>query len=90
MFKKDQLESIIKEKNSAFKVLIETQNKLKKSCDKAVAFINLNVDGISKKEEEITALRDSNLLLEDQMNLMSASIKQTDAIINPVVVSEEK
>ena len=90
MFKTDQLGKIIKEKNAAFKVLIDTQNKLRKSCDKAVTFINTNMNDIVKKEDEIGTLKDSNTSLDDQVKLMEASISQTDLIINPVIAIEEK
>jgi len=84
MFNKDQIKEIIKEKNSAFKVLVDTQNKLKKSCEKAAIFISGNYDEVMKKETEISTLKTLNTSLDDQVKMMEASIKQTEMIINPM------
>ena len=85
MFKTDQVNQILKEKNSAFKILIDTQNKLKKSCEKAFGFIGKNEAEIVTKQEEITSLSDVNGSLNGQIKAMEASIQQTESIINPPI-----
>ncbi len=85
-----QLNQIMAEKNSAFKVLIATKNKLVASCKKATVFIDKNLNEINKKEQEIIGKKDVNLALDSQIKHMEASIAETDRIVNPVIVEEIK
>ena len=83
-----QLDKIMKEKNSAFKVLVATQKKLAASCTKAEKFIDKNLNEINKKEQEILNKKDMNLALKDQVKHMEASIAETNRIVNPVIKEE--
>lgn len=82
---KTQLNQILAEKNSAFKVLIATKKKLLASCKKATVFIDKNLNEINKKEQEIVSTKDVNLALDSQIKHMEASIAETDKIVNPVI-----
>lgn len=86
---KSQSDVILKEKNAAFKVLIATQKKLEATCQKALSFIDTNKNEIQKKQNEIAAKEDMNLALGGQINVMKASIAETERIINPKGVANE-
>jgi septal ring factor EnvC (AmiA/AmiB activator) len=88
MLGKSQLDTIMAEKNSAFKVLIATKNKLVASCQKAKKFTDKNLNQINKKEQEIKDKHDMNAALDSQVKHMEASIAETDRIVNPVIVEE--
>lgn len=87
---KSQIDKIIDEKNSAFKVLIATKNKLLASCKKAEKFVDSNKNDINKKEEEIREKLNMNIALESQVKHMQASVKETNRIINPNAEVEEE
>lgn len=82
---KSQLDKIIAEKNSAFKVLIATKDKLVASCKKAQKFTEKNLNEINQKKQEIIAKKEMNLALQLQVLHMEASISETDRIVNPVI-----
>ena len=88
MLGKSQLDKIVAEKNSAFKVLIATKNKLVASCKKAQKFQDDNKNEIHKKEQEIKEKQDVNVALQSQIKHMEASIAETDRIVNPVLEEE--
>jgi hypothetical protein len=89
MFRKNQLETVLAEKNSAMKVFVITKNKFVASCKKAQSFLDTNLNEINKKEQEILEKKDLNVAIGDQMKSMEASIVQIDTILNPVVVKVE-
>lgn len=81
MLFQDQVETITKEKNKAFKVFTDTKAKFTKAIEKASSFIQENDMEVLKLKDEMELKRATNQTLSMHISTMENSVKQINTII---------